>query len=98
VASRTPDVATPPDARAAEAGRLRLVSPQDGDRYAVPPGVEARYATVALRATGGDASRALRWSVDGRAVSGGRWPLRPGGHVVRAERGAERVEARIEVD
>src|SRR5262249_48094353 len=42
---------------------FRIVSPQDGDRYRVPPGVDARYATIALRAVGSPG--AVRWSVDG---------------------------------
>ena len=39
------------------AAGFRIVSPLEGDRYQVPPGVEARYATIALRAAGapGDA-------------------------------------------
>ena len=32
---------------------LHILSPQDGDKYRIPPGVEARYATIALRAAGG---------------------------------------------
>jgi penicillin-binding protein 1C len=77
--------------------RFRIVAPRDGDRYAVPPGVDARYATVALRA-GGAGSTSVRWFVDGRPVRGGRWALEAGTHVVRAEGGTGvRDEVRIEV-
>ena len=41
----------------------------------------------------------VRWSVDGQPVAGGRWPLRPGSHVVRAEGAAgEHAVVRIAVD
>ena len=74
---------------------FRIVSPQDGDRYRIPPGVPARYATLPLRAT---AASTVRWYVDGRQVSGGRWALAPGAHVVRAETArGDREEVRIEV-
>jgi penicillin-binding protein 1C len=63
--------------------RFRIVSPRDGDRYAVPLGVEARYATLSLRA-GGKAAP-VRWFVDGREVPHARWSLAPGQHTVRAE-------------
>ena len=70
-----------------------------GDRYALPVGVDPRYATLALRAAGGPGSRAsVRWFVDGRPVAGERWTLAPGRHAIRAEtvRG-ERDEVRIDV-
>jgi penicillin-binding protein 1C len=74
---------------------FRIVSPLAGDRYRVPPGVPARYATLPLRASGGDS---VRWFVDGHALPGGRWTPTPGVHVVRAEAGAgARDEVRIEV-
>jgi membrane carboxypeptidase/penicillin-binding protein PbpC len=62
--------------------RFRILAPRDGDRYQVPVGVEARYATVALRAAGAEGT--VRWLVDGREVAGGRWRLVPGRHIVRA--------------
>ncbi len=65
-----------------EEGRFRIVAPREGDRYEVPLGVEARYATLALRAAGG-AGR-VRWTVDGREVAGDRWPIAPGEHTIRA--------------
>jgi penicillin-binding protein 1C len=61
---------------------FRIVSPRDGDRYHVPPGVDPRYATVALRARGGDAE--VAWTMDGRRLRGGRFPLVPGAHRIVA--------------
>jgi penicillin-binding protein 1C len=85
-------------APAARAARFRIVSPLDGDRYAVPPGVVGRFSTISLRAAGPGAER-VRWSVDGAPHDGERWPLQPGGHVVRAvsARG-DSVEVRITVE
>ena len=81
-----------------EVARFRIVSPQDGDRYAIPPGVESRYATLPLRAAGAGAGR-VQWLVDGRTHDGERWPLREGTHVIRAvsQRG-ESVETTIIVE
>ncbi|HET6763149.1 MAG TPA: penicillin-binding protein 1C [Longimicrobiaceae bacterium] len=62
--------------------RFRIVAPRDGDRYAVPVGVEARYATLGFHAAG--ARGPVRWYVDGREVRDGRWSLVPGAHTVRA--------------
>ncbi|HEU4588494.1 MAG TPA: hypothetical protein VFS11_07590, partial [Gemmatimonadales bacterium] len=79
------------------AGRFRIVAPRDGDRYEVPPGVDRRYATLALRAGGAGAGN-VRWYVDGHRVRGDRWPLTPGAHRVRAEgSGGAHDEVRIEV-
>jgi membrane carboxypeptidase/penicillin-binding protein PbpC len=79
------------------AGRFRIVAPRDGDRYEVPPGVDRRYATLALRAGGAGAAN-VRWYVDGRSLKGGRWPLTPGAHRIRAEgSGGARDEVGIEV-
>ena len=75
---------------------FRIISPLDGDRYAVPPSVDARYATIALRASG--ASGAVRWTVDDRPVASPRLPLVRGVHVVRAQSGGESREVRITVD
>lgn len=75
---------------------LAITSPADGDRYRIPPGVEGRYATIALRAAG--ASQAVRWSVDGSPVAGSRWPLRPGQHRIRATAGARSAEVTITVE
>jgi membrane carboxypeptidase/penicillin-binding protein PbpC len=76
---------------------LRILSPRDGDRYALPIGVDPRFATIGLRATGGDGT-AVRWFVDGREWREPRWRLVPGPHTIRAvtARG-ESDEVRIEV-
>ena len=81
---------------AARPPAFRILSPQDGDRYRVPPGVPSRYATLPLRASISDG---VRWYVDGNVVRSSRWPLARGTHVVRAELAAgARAEARIEVE
>ncbi len=72
---------------------FRIVSPLDGDRYAVPPGVDPRYATIALRAVGERADEPVRWWVDGRAVTSPRWRLEPGTHAIRAASAAGHVDA-----
>ncbi len=84
-------VAPDPDPRAiataattATDARFRILSPLDGDVYRVPAGVDARYATVALRAAGGTSARGLRWFVDGQPHAGSRWALEPGAHRIRA--------------
>jgi hypothetical protein len=80
------------------ARRFRILSPLDGDRYAIPAGIESRYATIAFRA-GGKGADSVTWSVDGTPFVGGRWPLTPGRHVVRAlSAGGEIAEARILVE
>jgi penicillin-binding protein 1C len=76
VAERSP----PRDIRLAQ---FRIVSPAEGDRYSVPAGVESRYATVALRASGVGADR-VRWWIDGKPQPRDRWVLTPGRHEVRA--------------
>jgi penicillin-binding protein 1C len=77
---------------------FRITSPQDGDSYGVPVGVDGRYATLALRAAGGGSELGVRWFVDGREARDSRWQLTPGTHTIRAEtpRG-ERAEVHIEV-
>lgn len=64
--------------------RFRIVSPLDGDRYQVPPGVDARYATVALRVAGGATHGAVRWFIDGAPSAGVRFSLLRGVHTIRA--------------
>ncbi|MEP7000085.1 MAG: penicillin-binding protein 1C [bacterium] len=74
---------------------FQITSPRDGDRYAIPAGVETKYATISLRTN--RAGRAtVKWSVDGKAYTNGRWPLAEGTHVFRAmsERG-ENAEVRV---
>jgi penicillin-binding protein 1C len=74
----------PDSARArAPVARFRILSPLDGDRYAIPTGIETRYATISFRA-GGVGAESVQWLVDGKPFAGGRWPLAPGRHVVRA--------------
>jgi membrane carboxypeptidase/penicillin-binding protein PbpC len=46
------------------------------------PRVDARYATVALRAAGSEGG--VRWLVDGRELPEQRWALVPGPHTIRA--------------
>lgn len=75
---------------------FHIVSPLDGDIYRVPPGVDARYATIALRAVGG--SDEVRWTVDGRAIGEARLPLERGEHVIRAVAGRTHDEVRIVVE
>ena len=77
---------------------FRIVSPLDGDRYAIPAGIEARYATIPLRA-GGRGSERVRWSIDGHGYTAERWALVAGTHVVRAvSESGEVAEARIVVE
>jgi hypothetical protein len=77
-------VAGPRDERADSVQSFHIVSPTDGDRYSVPPGVEAKYATIPLRAAGPGADR-VEWIVDGKTYSGARWTLAPGAHVISAK-------------
>jgi penicillin-binding protein 1C len=66
------------------AAGFHIVSPRDGDVYRLTPGVDARYATVALRAAGGRGDGGIRWAVDDVPHDGTRWTLEPGRHRVRA--------------
>lgn len=77
---------------------FRILSPLDGDVYHLPPGVDARYATVALRTAGGT-GEAVRWFVDGQEQHITRWPLTVGMHHVEARSGrgsSARVTIRVE--
>ncbi len=78
---RPPRGAASAPPQASDAG-FHIVSPREGDVYRLSPGVESRYATVALRAAGGGA--AVRWTVDGVPHAAGRWSLQPGRHRLRA--------------
>lgn len=77
-------LATTEDPGDEPAPAYRIVSPLHGDRYEVPPGTDARYATVALTATPMSAAAAPRWTIDGRPHDGVRWRLEPGTHTIRA--------------
>ena len=78
--------------------QFRITSPLDGDRYAIPAGVDGRYASIALRAAGEGAS-GVRWSIDGKPYARDRWPLVAGTHGIRAvsARG-DTAQVRIIVD
>ena len=63
---------------------FRITSPMNGDTYAVPPGVDRRYATVALRASGGRRAVAVHWTVNGNRVVTPRLELVRGTHLIVA--------------
>ncbi|HVX87721.1 MAG TPA: penicillin-binding transpeptidase domain-containing protein, partial [Gemmatimonadales bacterium] len=78
----------------ATTGPFRIVSPENGDRLSVPPGVDPRYSSVALQGTA-----KAEWSVDGKRVQGERWVLVPGRHIVVARTATgERDSVRITVE
>ena len=84
-ASRGVAAATGYDTSDVEAARgFRITSPGDGDRYQIPPGVDRRYSTVALRATGAGDPASVRWIVDGSAWHRSRLALTPGEHTILA--------------
>jgi penicillin-binding protein 1C len=78
--------------------RFRITSPETGDRYRIPPGVEGRYATIGLRASGAPIGRRVRWFVDGKPTASERWSLTAGRHKLRAELGrlSDEVEFVVE--
>jgi penicillin-binding protein 1C len=80
------------------ATRLTITSPERGDQYRIPPGVDPRYATIALRASGAPAGVSMRWLVDGRMIPGGRWRLVAGRHRLRVEAGSASDEVDIDVE
>lgn len=77
--------------------RFQITSPANNDVYRIPPGVDLRYSTIALRASGAAGAR-VRWYVDGKPTAGDRWQLVPGRHTLRAEVGSLRDEVRFEVE
>jgi len=79
-----------------DAVEFRITSPQSGDRYRIPPGVEARYATLGLRTAGGHGGQ-VRWQVDGQAIQGSRWSLTAGRHRIRAASGSGETDT-IEIE
>jgi penicillin-binding protein 1C len=74
----TEDDVTP---EAGRSGRPHIVTPLDGDRYTLPPGVEPRYATIPLAAS---PATGVTWRIDGEPFAGGRWAPEPGTHVIAA--------------
>jgi penicillin-binding protein 1C len=74
---------------------FHIVAPRDGDRFAIPPGTDPRYATIGLVAAGAPPGARVRWYVDARPVGGDRWALVSGTHVVSAVAGTSRDEVRI---
>jgi penicillin-binding protein 1C len=72
---------TEPPSTRAEAREFRITSPQQGDVYQIPPGVEPRYATIRFAAQG---DRPRGWVVDGRALRSDRWVPVPGRHTIGA--------------
>src|SRR5438093_7408678 len=64
--------------------QFQIVSARSGDRYEIPPGIDSRYATIALRASTVPGDGTIQWFIDGRRVFESRWVLEPGTHVVRA--------------
>jgi penicillin-binding protein 1C len=92
-------------AAAIEPRGFRIVSPKNGDRFSIPPGVPSRYATVALLTAGAPAGEPVAWYVDGRATANARLTLQPGSHVIRAVAGGSargaagpHDEVRVEVE
>lgn len=75
------------------AGGFRITSPVPGDRYSVPPGVVARYATIALRSAGSRDPGGIRWTVNGKEVTGPRWVLEPGRFTVTARARSGEVDS-----
>jgi penicillin-binding protein 1C len=72
---------------------FHITSPATGDRYSVPPGVQADYATVALRSSGARDPTSIRWTVNGMAVPGTRWKLVPGHFTVTARTRTGQVDS-----
>jgi len=78
------DAAATKSAAGGGGAQFQIVSPRSGDRYEIPPGIDSRYATIALRASTMPGDGAVRWFIDGRPIVESRWALQPGTHVVRA--------------
>ena len=71
-------------AAGARGSQFAIVAPREGDRYEIPPGIDRRYATIALRAATAPGDGRVRWFIDGRPVAVPRWKLVPGLHIARA--------------
>ena len=91
--SRTYAIAESATGEGAQGGGFRITSPAAGDRYGVPPGVDPRYATIALRSVGSADPAGVRWTVNGREVRGGRWTLAPGRFTVMARARSGEVDS-----
>ena len=87
-----------PTSRQAVEPPFQIVSPQNGDRYRLPPGVESRYATIALRATGAPPLARVTWFIDGKLATKERWELVSGRHRFRAEAGRASDEVEVIVE
>jgi len=87
-----------PTSRQAVEPPFQIVSPQNGDRYRLPPGVESRYATIALRATGAPPLARVTWFIDGKLATKERWELVSGHHRFRAEAGRASDEVEVIVE
>lgn len=75
-----------------------ILSPKDGDLYQIPPGMDARFATIPLRSSGTSADGPVGWSIDGHHTTRTRWRLQLGVHHIRAvAKSGRSAEARIEV-
>jgi penicillin-binding protein 1C len=61
----------------------RILSPLDGDIFERPPGIDARFATIPLIATG--QAGTVHWTLNGSPLPRGRLRLEPGAHVIVAE-------------
>ncbi|HXG58016.1 MAG TPA: penicillin-binding transpeptidase domain-containing protein, partial [Thermoanaerobaculia bacterium] len=59
---------------------LEIVNPPDGATYLVDPTLRGEFQALRLRASAGG----VRWRVDGSAIEGEEWPLRPGRHTIVA--------------
>jgi len=73
---------------------FRIVAPLDGDVYRIPPQIDARYATIALRA---ESEGPVRWWIDGQPIHAERWVPSPGKHEIRAVSIGDTAVVRIEV-
>ena len=86
-------------AEAPKRSPFRIVSPENGERLGVPPGVPRAYASIALQGAGGEGTGKARWYVDGRRIPGERWVIVPGRHVILAVGpGGERDSVEVTVD
>jgi penicillin-binding protein 1C len=96
-AEATATRAVPSEAAAPLSSSFRIISPQNGDQYRAAPGVDTRYATLALRASGAPAGARVDWFIDGRPVSVRRWRIVPGRHAVEA-RTHDGLRDRVEIE